>query len=78
MVALAENYIHGRIFEKNYSKKIKNAKIGQKRLIFDQKWPKTRLFSKWAQQTNSRPSFLDSAFNLSIGTANLKGVLQLN
>ena len=38
-------------------------------LIFGQIWPKTGLFSKWAQQTNSRPSFLDSALNLDIGTA---------
>ena len=28
-VKLAENYTHGRIFEKNYSKKVKNAKFGQ-------------------------------------------------
>ena len=68
-VKLPENYTHGRIFEKNYSKKVKNAKFGQKRSIFGQKWPKIGLFSKWARQTNSRPSFLDSAFNLGIGTA---------
>ena len=43
----------------------KLAKTGQ----FWPKWPKTGLFSKWAQQMNSRPSFLDSAFNLDIGTA---------
>ena len=68
-VKLAEKYTHGRIFEKKYSKKVKNAKFVQNHSIFGQKWPKTGLFSKWAQQTNSRPSFLDSAFNLGIGTS---------
>ena len=35
-VKLAENYTHGRIFEKNYSKKVKDSKFGQKRSIFGQ------------------------------------------
>ena len=30
---------------------------------------KSGFFSKWAQQTNFRPRFLDLAFNLGIGTA---------
>ena len=70
-VKLAENYTHGRIFEKNYStlKRLKMQNLAKNAQFFGQKWPKIRLFSKWARQTKFRPSFLDSAFNLGIGTA---------
>ena len=50
--------------------------------LFFSKWAKichNRIFLKWAWQTNSRPSFLDSALNMDIGNAkNLKFVLQFN